>query len=117
MFRAVEWGCSLAGGYGFAWLLRWLDVPRFWFVIVFLSLSVCAVYRTARLDPGPAFGTGPAILLSPEVLDAVPVAAGMAIFAWHSSRLERRSHSPTRSLPSGVIIAPTVSGFFLGGFL
>jgi hypothetical protein len=41
MFRGVEWGCSLAGGYGFAWLLRWLDVPRFWFVIPRSIMATC----------------------------------------------------------------------------
>jgi hypothetical protein len=90
MFHTVEWACSVVGAFGFAWLFRWLGLPRFWFVLLFLSLSVSAVYRTARLDPGPVFGTGPAILMSPELIDVVPIAIGLALFALHSSRLSRR---------------------------
>lgn len=84
MFRLTEWLCSFLGAYGFSWLLRWLAVPRFWMGILAISLSICAVYRTARLDPGPVFRTGPGFVSSPELFDAVPVACGLGLFAWRS---------------------------------
>ena len=87
MLHGVEWGCSLFGAYGFAWLIRWLGLPRLWFGMLFLSLAVTASYRTARLDPGPGFTTGPTILFAPELLDILPVVVGLGLFAFHISRL------------------------------
>jgi len=80
MFHWIEYASSFLGAYVFAWLIRWVGLSWIWTGISVVSLSVSAAYRTARLDPGPNFGTGPQILLSPEWLDAIPVILGLGLF-------------------------------------
>ena len=63
-----------------AWTIRWVGLSWVWTGISVVSLSVSAAYRTARLDPGPNFSTGPQILLSAEWLDAIPVILGLGLF-------------------------------------
>ena len=80
VFHWIEYASSFLGAYVFARLIRWVGLSWIWTVITVVSLSVCAAYRTARLDPGPIFSTGPQLLLSPEWLDAIPVILGLGLF-------------------------------------
>ena len=80
MFHWIEYASGFLGAYAFAWLIRWVGLSWVWTGISVVSLSVSAAYRTARLDPGPDFGTGPQILLSPEWLDVIPVVLGLGLF-------------------------------------
>lgn len=88
VLKGTEYVCSFVGAFVFAWIIRWARLPRFWFVILAVSLCVSAAYRTARHEPGQSRSvtSGPAILKSPEWMDALPVLLGMGALA-----LRRRS--------------------------
>lgn len=86
MFHWIEYASSFLGAYAFAWLIRWVGLSWVWISISVVSLAVSAAYRTARLDPGPNFSTGPGILLSPEWLDAIPVILGLGLFLLQHER-------------------------------
>lgn len=88
VLKGTEYVCSFVGAFVFAWIIRWARLPRFWFVILAVSLCVSAAYRTARHEPGQnrSVTSGPAILKSPEWMDALPVLIGMGALA-----LRRRS--------------------------
>lgn len=100
MFYVIEWACSGAGGFLFAWLVRWLRLPAFWYGVVAASMSLTAAYRTAacRIDGtnGLGFGSGPEILEFPMLADAIPVVLGVCGF-WLAARVgggfsERGAH-------------------------
>ena len=97
IFHCIEYACSFVGALFFAWLIRWLGLPRLWTILLFVSMSVCAAYRTARVGTGPYLGTGPAILLSPQWLDAIPVILGLCLFLLLSRQHNGRNE---QSLPS-----------------
>lgn len=90
MFHWIEYASSFLGAYVFSRLIRWVGLSWIWTVIAIVSLSVTAAYRTARLDPGPNFGTGPQLLLSPEWLDAIPVILGLGLFLLQRCLTRRR---------------------------
>jgi hypothetical protein len=98
LFHWIEYTCSFLGAFGFACLIRWVGLPRLWTAILFVSLSVCAAYRTARVGSGPDFEAGPEILLSPQWLDVIPVALGIGLFLLLQSKL-REINSCTSILP------------------
>jgi hypothetical protein len=106
MFHWIEYASSFLGAYAFARLLRWVGLSSVWIGISVVSLSVSAAYRTARLDPGPNFGSGPQILLSPEWLDAVPVILGLGLFL-----LQRTgpNHALQRTAPRVTVAASSSS--------
>lgn len=89
-FYAIEWACSVAGMFGFAWLVRWLRLPVFWYGVIAAAMSLTAVYRTARCESGPDgigfYRSGPEFLLYPVPVDALPVISGLAIFLAACSR-------------------------------
>lgn len=77
----VEWACSGAGAFAFAWLVRWLRLPAFWLAVSAATMSLTAVYRTAACRPLPdGLSTGPEFLRHPTLRDAVPVLVGMGVF-------------------------------------
>lgn len=84
VLKGTEYVCSFIGALGFAWIIRWAGLPRFWFVILAVSLCMSAAYRTARHEQGRGRGviSGPAILMSPEWVDALPVLLGMGTLAF-----------------------------------
>lgn len=88
-FHWTEYTCSFLGTFGFAWLIRWVGLPRLWLAMLFVSMSVCAAYRTARVGSGPNFGSGPEILRSPQWLDVIPVALGLGLFLLLQSRARK----------------------------
>jgi len=90
LFHWTEYTCSFLGTLGFAWLIRWVGLPRLWTAMLFVSMSVCAAYRTARVSNGPYVGTGPEILRSPQWLDVIPVALGLGLFLLLQSRARKR---------------------------
>lgn len=85
----IEYMCSFLGTLGFAWLIRWVGLPRLWLGMLFVSMSVCATYRTARVGSGPDFASGPEILRSPQWLDVIPVALGLGLFLLLQSRARK----------------------------
>jgi|GEM_PF-1946456 hypothetical protein len=104
MFHWIEYASSFLGAYAFAWLIRWVGLSWVWTGISVVSLSVSAAYRTARLDPGPNFSTGPQILLSAEWLDAIPVILGLGIFLLqrtgpNKTVVDNRLPAPSRNDP------------------
>lgn len=86
----VEYTCSFVGALFFAWLIRWVGLSRLWTAMMFVSLSVCAAYRTARVGTGPNFGSGPKILLSPQWLDAIPVVLGLCLYLFLCQQHDKR---------------------------
>lgn len=96
----IEWACSAVGACMCAWLVRWLRLPAFWYGVIAASMSLTAVYRTAACRPNPygSFDSGPEILLSPTLTDAIPVLVGLGVcLAWQTrplSRLTRRRARP-----------------------
>jgi len=91
MFHWVEYTCSFVGALGFAWLIRWVGLSRLWTAMLFVSLSVCAAYRNARVGTGPMVSSGPTILLSPQWLDAIPVALGFCLFLFLFRQHDKRN--------------------------
>lgn len=89
-FHWTEYTSSFLGTLGFAWLIRWVGLPRLWLAMLFVSMSVCAAYRTARVGSGPDVGSGPEILLSPQWLDVIPVALGLCLYLSLSKRRDDR---------------------------
>lgn len=89
LFHWTEYTCSFLGTLGFAWLIRWVGLPRLWTAMLFVSMSMCAAYRTARVGSGPNLSTGPEILRSPQWLDVIPVALGLGLFLLLQSRARK----------------------------
>ena len=90
LFHCAELGSSFLGALFFAWLIRWVGLSRLWTGMLFVSMSVCAAYRTARVGTGPDFGSGPQILLSPQWLDAIPVVLGLGVYWLLCQKSDRR---------------------------
>ena len=93
LFHLAELGSSLVGALFFAWLIRWVGLSRIWTAMLFVSLSVCAAYRTAHVGTGTNFRSGPEILLSPQWLDAVPVVLGLGAYWLLSQKSWATRHS------------------------
>lgn len=97
MLYVIEWACSAAGGFLFAWLVRWLRLPAFWYGVVAASMSLTAAYRTAacritevhEAHGIPGFGSGPEILETPMLVDAIPVVLGVGGFCLTARLLAR----------------------------
>ena len=97
--HVIEWVCGMVGAFASAWVVHSLRLPTFWYGVVLASMSLTAVYRTAacRLDPVGGFGSGPDFLVSPTLMDALPVLVGMSIFyvfrQWRFRRPGERSNA------------------------
>jgi hypothetical protein len=93
MFYVIEWACSAVGGFLFAWLVRWLRLPSFWYGVAAASMSLTAAYRTAACrifgTDGLGFGSGPEILAVPMLADTIPVVLGVCGFCVAAKVLER----------------------------
>lgn len=92
LLHGIEYTGSFLGAFGFAWLIRWVGLPRLWIAMLFVSMSVCAAYRTARVASTVGVGTGPEILLSPQWLDVIPVVLGIGLFLLLCRRLNDRQN-------------------------
>jgi hypothetical protein len=93
----VEWACSGAGAFAFAWLVRWLRLPAFWLAVIVATMSLTAAYRTAACRPLPdGLSTGPEFLLHPTLPDAIPVLVGMGLFLVMTATRRRGSRWPGR---------------------
>ena len=90
LFHCAELLASFVGSLFFAWLIRWVGLSRLWTGMLFVSMSICAAYRTARVGTGPDFGSGPQILLSPQWLDAIPVVLGLGVYWLLCQKSDRR---------------------------
>ena len=90
LFHLAELGSSFLGALFFAWLIRWVGLSRLWTIMLFVSMSVCAAYRTARVGTDPSFGSGPQILLSPQWADAIPVVLGLGLFLLLCSKTDKQ---------------------------
>lgn len=95
MFHWAELLCSFFGALFFAWLIRWVGLPRLWTAMLLVSMSVCAAYRTARVGTGPNYGSGPEILLSPQWLDAIPVILGLCLYLLLSQKAAKQGRPVT----------------------
>ena len=99
-FHLAELGFSFVGSLFFAWLIRWVGLSRLWTILLFVSMSVCAAYRTARVGTDLHPGTGPQILHSPQWFDAVPIVLGLGLFLLLSQRFNKPEQSPEELPPA-----------------
>lgn len=90
MLHWAEYICSFIGALFFAWLIRWVGLSRLWTLMMLVSMSICAAYRTARVGTRPNLESGPQILPSPQWLDAIPVALGLCFYLFLSQQHDKR---------------------------
>jgi hypothetical protein len=90
MFRWIEYSCSFFGAYVFIRVIFWIRVSRLWIVVIAVSLSMSAAYRSIRNEPEHHFSSGPVILSAPDFQDAIPVLLGLFFCLMHQRFITER---------------------------